>query len=63
MNEIRRTDSLNLDVYINYLHKNGMTPKKSTLRSCGSKFRNVAGMNTKDIPAICDNNIHLQKEV
>lgn len=63
MSEIRRLDNCNLDQYVDYLEKNGIVPNKTTLRTVDSKFKNVAGMDIKDIPAFCDNNIRLQKEV
>jgi hypothetical protein len=63
MKEIIRTETLNMDRYIEYLDKNGLIPSKNPLASLKDKSKkNVAGINITDIPAISDNNIVFDKQ-
>lgn len=62
--EIRRTDSLEIDRYIEYLEANGLVPKANALGSMKNRDRtNVAGVSTDGIPAILDSNIRLTEKV
>jgi hypothetical protein len=60
MKEIQRTDSLNIDRYIDYLQENGIMfsgKKNAMLFSRDKTKKNVAGVNISEIPAISNNNI------
>lgn len=61
MNEIKRSDSLNLDHYVEYLQSNGLfVDENSPLPSrINITSKNVAGDNVKDFPVILNNNMTL----
>ena len=62
MKEIVRSDSRNMDVYIEYLQKHGLIPQKNPLRSATDiQHKNVAGVNVNEIPAISDINITIKE--
>ena len=64
MQEIRRTDSLDIEHYAKYLEENGLNPQKNPLQYRDKvPSKNVVGFNTEDMPIILDTNIRLSSSL